>query len=203
MKLRRRTIGGSPGSWLTAGSRSEEALLKGGKHFHLVKLSQKRLTQLSALAGRLEQQLQLVQDQRHVHGVAAESLHPEQEGHRRLELSRQEQHLEIEEGLLAGGEMGLSCWEEDRGRSFILKDLQTGNGLVGHTKSSFHHMPHIRTRTRSSFFILDQSGEVSDDSQSQKKSLALCLQPPPKNTLGSASSTKQGRLRRWQRSPCH
>lgn len=140
----------------------------------MVKLSQKqqrafRLTQLSALAGRLEQQLQLVQDQRHVHGVAAESLHPEQEGHRRLELSRQEQHLEIEEGLLAGGEMGLSCWEEDRGRSFILKDLQTGNGLVGHTKSSFHHMPHIRTRTRSSFFILDQSGEVSDDSQSQKK----------------------------------
>lgn len=69
------------------------------------------LTQLSALARRLEQQLQLVQRQRHVHGVAAQSLHSEQEGHRCLELRGQEQHLEVQEGLLAGREMGLSCWE--------------------------------------------------------------------------------------------
>lgn len=116
MKLRRRTIGGSPGSWLTARNRSGEAREREATLPPVEKQRALQLTQLSALAGRLEQQLQLVQDQRHVHSVAAESLHPEQECHRRLELSRQEQHLEIEEGLLAGREMGLSCWEDDRGR---------------------------------------------------------------------------------------
>lgn len=72
------------------------------------------LTQLSALARRLQQQPQLVQHQRHVHSVTPEPLGTEQEGHGRLELSRQEQHLEIQEGLLAGGEMRLSCWTQDK-----------------------------------------------------------------------------------------
>lgn len=71
------------------------------------------LTQLGALARRLEQQPQLVQHQRHVHGVAAQPLHAEQEGHGRLELGRQEQDLEVEEGVLAGSEVGLSCWRGD------------------------------------------------------------------------------------------
>lgn len=65
------------------------------------------------MAGRLQQQPQLVQDQRHVHGMAPESLHAKQERHRRLELSRQEQNLEVQEGLLAGHEVGLSCQEAD------------------------------------------------------------------------------------------
>ncbi|TNN68257.1 hypothetical protein EYF80_021579 [Liparis tanakae] len=61
----------------------------------------------------IRQQPQLVQDQRHVHGVTPKPLHAKQESHGRLELSRQEQHLEIQEGLLARGEMGLSCWKPD------------------------------------------------------------------------------------------
>lgn len=84
------------------------------------------LTQLSALAGRLEQQLQLVQHQRHVHGVAAQSLHPEQEGHGRLELGGEEQHLEVEEGLLAGREMGLACrWEPTSDESVYFHHMQS------------------------------------------------------------------------------
>jgi len=84
------------------------------------------LTQLSALARRLQQQPQLVQDQRHVHGVTPKSLDAKQESHGRLELSRQEQHLEIQEGLLACGEMGLSCWKPDeregeREREMVMK----------------------------------------------------------------------------------
>lgn len=47
-------------------------------------------------------------------GVTSQSLHAEQEGQRRLELSRQEQHLEVEEGLLAGQEVGLSCQDADK-----------------------------------------------------------------------------------------
>lgn len=77
-------------------------------------VAEKRLTQLGALTRRLQQQPQLVQHQGHVHGVAAQPLHPKQEGHGRLELSRQEQHLEVQEGLLAGREMGLSCWTRRR-----------------------------------------------------------------------------------------
>lgn len=75
----------------------------------------KPLTQLGALTRRLQQQPQLVQYQGNVHGVAAQPLHPKQEGHGRLELSRQEQHLEVQEGLLAGREMGLSYWTRRRG----------------------------------------------------------------------------------------
>lgn len=67
------------------------------------------LTQLGALTGRLQQQPQLVQDQGHVHGVAAEPLHTEQERHGCLELSRQEQHLEVQEGVLDRREVGLAC----------------------------------------------------------------------------------------------
>jgi len=67
------------------------------------------LTQLSALTRRLQQQPQLVQDQRNMHSVAAKSLHTKQESHRCLKLSCQEQHLEIQEGLLARREMGLAC----------------------------------------------------------------------------------------------
>lgn len=76
------------------------------------------LTQLRALARRLEQQPQLVEHQRHVDGVAAQPLHAEQEGQRRLELGRQEQHLEVEEGLLAGQEVGLPCQEGKPGLTF-------------------------------------------------------------------------------------
>lgn len=65
------------------------------------------------MARWLQQQPQLVQDQRHMHGVTPKSLHAKQEGQRRLELGRQEQNLEIQEGLLAGQEMGLSCQEAD------------------------------------------------------------------------------------------
>lgn len=116
--MRRRTIGGSPGSWLTARKPSREKFLSkvGTRDLSSFGIKKEKqawvsLTQLSALARRLEQQLQLVQHQCHVHGVAAQPLHPEQEGHGRLELSGQEQHLEIQEGLLAGREMGLACWE--------------------------------------------------------------------------------------------
>ena len=72
------------------------------------------LTELGALARRLEQQPQLVEDQGHVHAVAAQALHAEQEGHGRLELGRQEQHLEVQEGLLAGREVGLPWWRKWR-----------------------------------------------------------------------------------------
>lgn len=68
------------------------------------------LTQLSALARGLQQQPQLIQDQRHVHRMTPKSLNAKQERHRSLKLSSQEQHLEIQERLLAGREMGLSCW---------------------------------------------------------------------------------------------
>lgn len=71
------------------------------------------LTQLSALTGRLEKQPQLVENQGDVDGVAAESLHAEQERHGRLELSRQEQDLEVQEGLLARREMRLACRSKD------------------------------------------------------------------------------------------
>lgn len=47
-----------------------------------------------------------------MHGVTPESLNSKQESHRRLKLSRQEQHLEIQEGLLARRKMGLACREE-------------------------------------------------------------------------------------------
>lgn len=50
-------------------------------------------------------------------GVTPQPLHAEQEGQRRLELGRQEQHLEVQEGLLAGQEMGLPC-QEANGENF-------------------------------------------------------------------------------------
>lgn len=71
------------------------------------------LTQLSTLTGRLEQQPQLVQDQRHVHSMTPKSLNAKQESHRRLKLSCQEQHLEIQEGLLARREMWFPCLKKD------------------------------------------------------------------------------------------
>lgn len=77
------------------------------------------LTQLSALARRLQQQPQLIQDQCHVDSVTPKPLDTKQERHRRLKLSCQEQHLEIQERLLARGEMGLSCWKEDQRYSWF------------------------------------------------------------------------------------
>ncbi len=44
-----------------------------------------------------------------MHSVTPKSLNAEQESHRCLKLSCQEQHLDIQEGLLARREMGLSC----------------------------------------------------------------------------------------------
>jgi len=73
------------------------------------------LTELGTLAGGLEQQPQLVEHQGHVHAVAPQPLHAEQEGHGRLKLGRQEQHLEVQEGLLAGREVGLPCGGEAEG----------------------------------------------------------------------------------------
>lgn len=43
-----------------------------------------------------------------MHGVAPQPLHAEQEGYGRLELGRQEQHLEVQERLLACREVGLA-----------------------------------------------------------------------------------------------
>ena len=52
-----------------------------------------------------------------MHSMTPKSLDTKQERHCCLKLSRQEQNLEIQEGLLARREMGLSCWKEDtRGR---------------------------------------------------------------------------------------
>lgn len=72
------------------------------------------LTQLSTLTGRLEKQPELVENQGDVDGVAAESLHTEQERHGSLKLSGQEQHLEVQEGLLARREMGLAYRRKGR-----------------------------------------------------------------------------------------
>lgn len=41
--------------------------------------------------------------------VAAQPLHAEEKGDGRLELRGQEQHLEVEEGLLVHCEVGLAC----------------------------------------------------------------------------------------------
>lgn len=48
------------------------------------------LTQLSTLAGRLQQQSQLVEDQRHVHGVTPKSFNTKQESYSSFKLSCQE-----------------------------------------------------------------------------------------------------------------
>ena len=103
-------MGGSPGSWLTAGRTLclKLQFLSAPRY----KIKVVTLTELSALSGRLQQQPQLVQNQRHVHGVTPKSLDTKQERHGRLKLSREEQHLEVEEGLLAGREVGLSCWDK-------------------------------------------------------------------------------------------
>lgn len=47
-----------------------------------------------------------------MHSMTPKSLDTKQESHRSLKLSCQEQHLEIQEGLLTRREVGLSCWEE-------------------------------------------------------------------------------------------
>lgn len=51
-----------------------------------------------------------------MHGVTAQTLHPEQEGDGCLELRSQEQHLEVQEGLLAGREVRLSWGAEEKPR---------------------------------------------------------------------------------------
>lgn len=74
------------------------------------------LTELRTLPGGFQKQLQLEEHQGHVDGVAAQPLHAEEEGDGRLELRRQEQHLEVEEGLLVHREVGLA-WGRDGARS--------------------------------------------------------------------------------------
>lgn len=52
--------------------------------------------------------------------VAAQPLHAEEKGDGRLELRRQEQHLEVEEGLLVHREVGLAWgrrWSPSEGLS--------------------------------------------------------------------------------------
>ena len=55
-----------------------------------------------------QQEVELVEDERYVNGVAANTLDARHELNGRLELGGQEQHLEVEEGLLVGIEVTLS-----------------------------------------------------------------------------------------------
>lgn len=70
----------------------------------------KILTELSTLSRGLQKQLQLKEHQGHVNGMAAQPLHAEEKGNCGFKLRGQEQHLEVEEGLLVHREVGLT-WE--------------------------------------------------------------------------------------------
>lgn len=104
-------------------------------------LKRRVLTQLSALTGRLQQQPQLIQDQGHVHGVAAQPLHTEQERHGCLKLSRQEQHLEVQEGVLDRCEVGLTCQ----------RDVWRKSGVRGKEKESKAGRLNLSSTLRHSF----------------------------------------------------
>lgn len=80
------------------------------------------LTELRALSRGFQKQLQFKEHQRHVDGVAAQPLRAEEKGDRGLELRREEEHLEVEEGLLVHREVGLAWGAGDTAtqRGFLL-----------------------------------------------------------------------------------
>lgn len=80
------------------------------------------LTELRALSRGFQKQLQFKEHQRHVDGVAAQPLRAEEKGDRGLELRREEEHLEVEEGLLVHREVGLAWRAGDTAtqRGFLL-----------------------------------------------------------------------------------
>lgn len=69
------------------------------------------LTKLCALSRWFKKQLEFVQHQRHVDGMAAQTFHPKEKRYGRFELRGQEKHLEVQEGLVAGREMRFT-WKQ-------------------------------------------------------------------------------------------
>ncbi len=115
-------------------------------------ITERVLTELRLAAARRQEQLELVQHDGDVHGVAAQPLEARQELDGRLELRRQQQHLEVHERLLVRVEVRLPCKQKTCKivSRQVVTMLHTGGGVGVHDDPRRLDPPesvkHYRTR---------------------------------------------------------